>query len=73
MWLSFQNTGVSVDSEGFFSSEVRMLAVTDLAKLYTISKLSHTHAHALLPCSLIKLSAASRASIILNMAAWPAG
>lgn len=39
--LSVQDSGVSVDSEVFVCAEIRTLAASDLAKVYTLSKSTH--------------------------------
>lgn len=36
--FGLQDAGISVESEGFLCSEMRLVAVTDLAKLYTLRK-----------------------------------
>ncbi|MEQ2204063.1 hypothetical protein XENOCAPTIV_007326 [Xenoophorus captivus] len=40
---ALKDLGISVDSEAFVCAEVRSLAASDLAKVYTISKLTHKH------------------------------
>lgn len=39
--LSVQDSGVSVDSEAFVCAEIRTLAASNLAKVYTLSKSTH--------------------------------
>lgn len=38
VFFGLQDAGISVESEGFLCSEMRLVAVTDLAKLYTLRK-----------------------------------
>uniref|UniRef100_H2LIH1 PROP1-like PPR domain-containing protein n=1 Tax=Oryzias latipes TaxID=8090 RepID=H2LIH1_ORYLA len=49
---ALKEAGVSMDSEGFLCSEVRSMAMNNLAKLYTTCKdthsLTHTHTHSLM-------------------------
>lgn len=44
--ISVQDAGVSLESEGLLSSEVRMMANRNLAQLYTLCKYTHTHTRA---------------------------
>lgn len=51
--LRAQDSGVSVDSEGFLCSEVRSMATGNLAGVYTLCKSTHEHSLKSLYCILI--------------------
>lgn len=70
MIIFIQDEGFSLESEGFLSSEVRMVAVNNLAKLYSLCKCTHRHTHL---NTFEGSSTTSSAAVMIKIAALPAG